>query len=332
MSMWLQLGGILLASFVLMKATEFTLSAFQVLVVKMKIGKMVVAAMLVALSTSLPELFVGVLSALEGQPELSLGNVLGSNIANLSLVIGGAALVSGSVPVIGDYMKKEFVAAFLAGCLPILLVMDGNLTRLDGLLLLGAYGVYVSEVVIAGKHKSLAEKGSRKHYGILKKIKKLHKNHTDVWLLKLFGGVLGLVLAADLLVRMASGLASNLGLPSFLIGLLIVSVGTSLPELVLEIGAIKKREIALVFGDLLGSVVANATLIIGVTVMISPVNVGGTSRYDLASFMFVLIFGLFWVFTNSKRKLTRWEGLILLGFYFMFVGLEFWLNNLRGGF
>jgi len=73
-------------------------------------------------------------------------------------------------------------------------------------------------------------------------------------------------------------------------------------------------------------------LIIGVTVMISPVNVGGTSRYDLASFMFVLIFGLFWVFTNSKRKLTRWEGLILLGFYFMFVGLEFWLNNLRGGF
>ena len=332
MSMWLQLGGILLASLLLMKATEFTLNAFQVLADKIKVRKMVVAALLVALSTSLPELFVGILSALEGQPEISLGNVLGSNVANLSLVIGGAALVSGSVSVVGDFMKKELMAAFLAGCLPILLVMDGNLTRLDGLLLLGAYGVYISEVVIAGKHKSLAEKGGKRHYGILKKLKKLHKNHSDVWLLKLLGGIAGLILAADLLVRMASGLASNLGLPPFLIGLLVVSVGTSLPELVLEIGAIKKKEIALVFGDLLGSIVANATLIVGVTTLIHPMNVNGVSRYDLASFMFVLLFGFFWMFTNTKKRLDRWEGLVLLGFYFMFVGLEFWLNSLRGGF
>lgn len=332
MSMWLQLGGILLASLLLMKATEFTLNAFQALVAKMKVRKMVVAALLVALSTSLPELFVGILSALEGQPEISLGNVLGSNVANLSLVIGGAALVSGSVSVVGDFMKKELVAAFLAGCLPILLVMDGNLTRIDGLLLLGAYGVYISEVVIAGKHKSLAEKGGRRHYGILKKLKILHKNNSDVWLLKLLGGIAGLILAADLLVKMASGLASSLGLPPFLIGLLVVSIGTSLPELVLEIGAIKRKEIALVFGDLLGSIVANATLIIGVTTLIHPVNVGGTSRYDLASFMFVLLFGFFWVFTNSKKRLDRWEGLVLLGLYFMFVSLEFWLNGLRAGF
>lgn len=332
MSMWLQLGGILLASLLLMKATEFTLSAFQVLVAKMRVKKMVMAALLVALSTSLPELFVGILSALEGQPEISLGNVLGSNVANLSLVIGGAALVSGSVAVVGDYMKKEFVAAFLAGCLPILLVMDGNLTRIDGLLLLGAYGVYVSEMVIAGKHKSLAERGGRRHYGILRKLKRLHKNHTDVWLLKLLGGIAGLILAADLLVKMASGLAGSLGLPPFLIGLLVVSVGTSLPELVLEIGAIKRKEVALVLGGLLGSIVANATLIIGVTVLIHPINVSGVSRYDLASFMFVLLFGFFWMFTNSKKRLDRWEGLVLLGLYFMFVGLEFWLSSLRGGF
>ena len=188
------------------------------------------------------------------------------------------------------------------------------------------------QVVIAGKHKSLAEKGGKRHYGILKRLKKLHKNHSDIWLLKLLGGIAGLILAADLLVRMASGLASNLGLPPFLVGLLVVSIGTSLPELVLEIGAIKKREIALVFGDLLGSVVANATLIIGVTVLINPINVNGASRYDLASFMFVLLFGFFWMFTNTKKRLDRWEGLVLLGFYFMFVGLEFWLNSLRGGF
>jgi len=330
MSVWWQLAGILLASLILMKATNFALNSFQVLVSKMRVRKMVVAAMLVALSTSLPELFVGVVSGLEGQPEISLGNVLGSNIANLSLVIGGAALVSGSVSVVGDYMRKEFVAAFLAGCLPILLVMDGNLTRLDGALLLLAYGVYISEVVIAGKHKSLAERGAKKHYGLLKRLKILHKNHVDVWLLKLVGGIVGLVLAAELLVRMASGLATNLGLPSFLVAVLIVAIGTSLPELVLEMGAVKRKEIALVFGDLLGSVVANATLVIGTTVMISPVRVNGVSRYDLASFMFVLIFGFFWMFTNSKKRLDRWEGLVLLGFYFMFIGLEFWLGTLHG--
>jgi cation:H+ antiporter len=313
--------GIVISSILLVVSTRFAIGAFERLVVKLKIDGLVLAAIMVALSTSLPELFVGIAAALEGTPEISLGNVLGSNVANVSLVIGGASLIAGSVSVVGDFMKREFLAAFLAGLTPLFLMLDGKLTRLDGVILLIAYALYIRDVVIAGKHKSLAEKGSKRH-GLLTRLEWVHSNHVDRWVLKLLLSLGGVIVAADLLVRFASGLAGDLGVPAFLIGILVVSVGTSLPELFLETQAIKKKDVALVFGDLLGSTVANSTLIIGVTTLIHPIEIMNVSRFFVAGGTFIAVFSLFWAFSMTKKKLDRWEALVLLGLYVMFVGLE----------
>jgi cation:H+ antiporter len=313
--------GIIVSSIFLILSTRVTINAFEKLVVKLKVDGLVLAAIMVALSTSLPELFVGIAAALEGTPEISLGNVLGSNVANVSLVIGGASLIAGSVSVVGDFMKREFLAAFLAGMMPLFLLLDGSLSRLDGVILLIAYAFYIRDVVIAGKHKSLAEKGGRRR-GLLTRLKWIHGNHVDRWSLKLMLGIAGVIVGADLLVRFASGLAGTLGVPAFLIGILVVSVGTSLPELFLETQAIRKKDVALVFGDLLGSTVANSTLIIGVTTLIHPIEISNISKYFVAGVTFIVVFSLFWAFSMTKKKLDRWEALVLLGLYVMFVGLE----------
>jgi cation:H+ antiporter len=313
--------GIIVSSVFLILSTRVAVGAFEKLVVKLKVDGLVLAAIMVALSTSLPELFVGIAAALEGTPEISLGNVLGSNVANVSLVIGGASLLAGSVSVVGDFMKREFVAAFLAGLMPLLLILDGKLSRLDGVILLVAYAFYIRDVVIAGKHKSLAEKGVKKH-GLFTRLKWIHNNHVDGWAVKLMLGVAGVIVGADLLVRFASGLATDLGVPAFLIGILVVSVGTSLPELVLETQAIKRKDVALVFGDLLGSTVANSTLIIGITTLIHPIEITKVSKYAVAGGSFIVVFSLLWAFSMTKKKLDRWEALVLLGLYVMFVGLE----------
>ena len=312
--------GIIASSVFLVLSTRMTIDAFERLVVKLRVDGLVLAAIMVALSTSLPELFVGITAALEGKPEISLGNVLGSNVANVSLVIGGASLIAGSVSVVGEFMKREFLAAFVAGLMPLFLLLDGKLSRIDGVILLVAYAFYIRDVVIAGKHKSLAERGSKK-YGLLTRLEWIHGNHVDKWFLRLMFGIAGVVVGADLLVRFASGLAFDLGVPAFLIGIL-VAVGTSLPELVLETQAIKRKDVALVFGDLLGSLVANSTLIIGITALIRPIEIMGVSKYFVAGGSFIAVFSLFWAFSMTKKKLDRWEALVLLGIYVMFVGLE----------
>ena len=192
--------GIIASSVFLVLSTRMTIDAFERLVVKLRVDGLVLAAIMVALSTSLPELFVGITAALEGKPEISLGNVLGSNVANVSLVIGGASLIAGSVSVVGEFMKREFLAAFVAGLMPLFLLLDGKLSRIDGVILLVAYAFYIRDVVIAGKHKSLAERGSKK-YGLLTRLEWIHGNHVDKWFLRLMFGIAGVVVGADLLVE-----------------------------------------------------------------------------------------------------------------------------------
>jgi len=132
-----------------------------------------------------------------------------------------------------------------------------------------------------------------------------------------------MVVAADLLVQVAGDLAVSLKIPAFLMGLFVVAVGTSLPELVFEIEAIRKKEIGMVYGNLLGSVAANSTLVLGLTAMISPVNLNnGFKPYLLATVAFVVVFGVFWLLVRTKKRLDRWEGAVLILIYLVFAWIE----------
>lgn len=314
------LGLIIFFSFLLIKATDILMVNLKSLASRTKIGAFAISGLFIALGTSLPELFVGITSALRGTPNLSLGNVIGANIANLSLIIGGAALISGAVQVQGNFLRQDVFYAFLAGAAPMVLLFDKNLSRIDGLILLSLYGFYQA-VVFSQREK---DKVSEDEEGFIHRLlRRLSHRGTKRELGWIFLGVGLLIFSADILVRLASKIAIVLNVPILLIGLVVISIGTCLPELAFGSEAIRKHQPAMVFGNLLGSIVANGTLIIGIVALISPIRIQAFAEYLVATMAFVIIFGAFYFFTRTKHRLDRWEGAFLIGFYLAFVLSEF---------
>lgn len=310
-------------SVILVKATDILVVNLKSLSGKTQIGQFAITTFLLALATSLPELVVCITAALEGRPNLALGNVIGSNIADLSLVIGGAALIGGTVAVRGVFLRRDVFYAFLAGAAPMVLLFDKNLNRIDGLILLALYGFY-NALVLGERNKRLAEaRNGREEGSVVRLLKRLNSQKTQKELGWLFLGVALLLFSADMLVRFASKMAITLNLPLLLVGLLIIAVGTSLPELAFELRAVREKQAGMVFGDLLGSVVANGTLILGLVALISPIRIRDFDEYLLATMAFVFIFGFFYFFIRTKKKLERWEGAALLGIYLIFILLVF---------
>ena len=309
---------ILFFSLTLVWATDLLVSSLKVLSDETKVGKFALTSFILALATSIPELFVGITAAFEGRPSLALGNVLGSNIADLSLVIGGAALLGGELRVAGEVFTRDTILTFLISLLPILLLLDKTLSRLDGLVLFLVY-LFFQITVLRGTRKGSRGSGWIKR--LLKKIVPMATNHKKEWG-KFFLGCVVLLVSADLLVRSATKLALSFSIPMFLVGLFLVAIGTSLPELSFEIQAIKRRETGMVFGDLLGSVVANSSLILGVTSMLHPIKITAFDDFLLATVFFLFLFGLFYFFMRTKRKLEKWEGAVLLGLYLLFALIE----------
>ncbi len=304
-------------SFLLIKATEILIEALNRLSRISQIRQFALTSFLLALATSLPEIFVGVTSALEGKPSLSLGNVLGSNIANLSLVIGGSAVIGGTLSVAGEFLTKDVFYGFIAGTLPLVLLLDDKLTQPEGLFLILVYGIY-NFTVLKGKRR-LNQKGFLKRI-----VKKLQHKEMDRHIAWVFAGAALLVFSADGLVRVSTAIAKSFNVPILLIGLFLVSVGTSLPELSFGLKAISKKQVGMVFGNLLGSIVANSTIVLGITALIEPIFLdGGFQVYLTASLVFVMVFFLFWFFVRTKKKLERWEGLVLFILYILFVIFEF---------
>ncbi len=313
---FIEVSLLFLAVLGIVKATEWVVGGLRVIARETKVDKFGLTAFLLALTTSLPELVVGLAAALEGDSSIALGNVLGSNIADLSLVIGGAALVGGSIRVKGKFMKRDLWLSFLAGCLPLLMLVDGRLTRVDGVVLLLVYGIYVTTIL--KEENKLLEKEEHNWQKRLFSI--WHKPKLKANLFKLLLGIGGLVGGSYVVVELAERVAVGLGLPLLLIGLILVALGTSLPELMFEFKAVRAGETGMVFGDLLGSIVANSTLILGLVALINPVQVdGGLVAYGVGTVSFVVLFGLFWGFAMTKQKLEWWEGTILLLGYIVFV-------------
>ena len=311
-------------SFVLIKAADQVVIALRHLTKSSSSkGVFILSALLLALATSFPELFVGITSSLEGTPNLSLGNVLGANIANISLVVGAATLLVGRVNVHGEFLRRDVWIALVAGILPIVLVFDGELSRVDGLILLSLYGAYASSFF---KDRFLEigqeiKKGTFIHK-FFRRVNNIDGNKTKE-AARLFLGIAVLLVSANLIVNTAQSLAAAANIPVFLIGLILLSIGTTLPELGFSIKSLQDKEPTMFFGNLLGSIIANSTLVIGVTAVISPIRVAAIEEYLIAAVTFVVVFLVFWLFIRSKLKLERWEAGVLLAIYIVFVVVEF---------
>lgn len=319
---------LIIFGYLLIKATTHLVDELRDIAQITKMEKYGLTAFLLAFATSLPELIVGVAAALEGRPTLSLGNVLGSNIADISFVMGGIAIVGGSVRVLGEFLRRDLFSAFLAGSLPLLLLIDSSLSRIDAVVLLSVY-FWFTYTVLGKKTEEIAEYQESDIPFMQKVFLRLRQDGVKKHYFWLFFWVAMLLFSADMLVRVSINVAGDLGVPVILIGMFFIALGTSLPEFAFELRALKSHETAMVFGDLLGSIVANSTLVLGITALIKPIILdGGFTPYLLATVTFVVLFGLFWIFTSTQKILERWEGVLLLLVYLLFIYFEF--SRIRG--
>ncbi|MCL4382728.1 sodium:calcium antiporter [Patescibacteria group bacterium] len=314
-----------LSIIILVKASDHVVKALRRLGRETHTKTFILSAILLAVSTSFPEMFVGITSALEGAPQLSFGDVLGSNIVNISLVAGVAALIAGRVHIAGEYVKKEVWLAAIAGILPLILIYDKYLSRIDGLMLLSAYGAYATSFF---KIRFLQIAHQHRKEGYLYRFLRNFEHPIDEVIRhrreygRLFIAIAVMLLSASLIVKVATTLAAIANIPIFLVGLVMVAIGTSLPELAFSIKSLDDHEPTMFLGNLLGSNIANSTLILGIVSTITPIKTNGLSEYLIAVIAYIVVFAAFWFFIRSKQTLERWEAAVLLLIYLAFVFVE----------
>jgi cation:H+ antiporter len=271
----------------------------------------VVAFFLMAFGVSVPNFFVGIISALNKIPELSFGDVVGGNIVDLSLVIGLAALIS-RMGLSASSRTVQGSSIFTIGIaiLPLILISDGVLSRPDGLLLLLAFFIYISWLF------SKRERFQKLYDGIVEPMsfKFFFKN-----LIKFLISVIFLLLAAQGIVKSATFFASYLNLPIGLIGILVVGLVNSLPEGFFSIQAARKGQDWLVLGDLMGGVVITATLVLGIVALICPIQIHDFSPFVIARIFLIISALFFFFFVRTDRQITKKEALFLILIYVAFV-------------
>ena len=320
----LLIAGIILMSIVLIKSADVVIVAIRRISKETHTGIFALSAVILAIGTSFPELSVGITSALEGNSVLALGAVAGSNIANLSLVVGLTTLVAGKVRVHPNFLKRDVVIALFAGVLPLLLLIDGELNRVDGLILIAVYIAYAGSF-FRQRFSQIAKEYEEEESFVYRFYRKF--NHIDAQKRsefgKLFVGIALMLFSADMIVRFASELAFMANIPQLVIGLIVIAIGTSLPEFTFSLESVREHEPSMFFGNILGSTIANSTLIIGIVSLINPIEIHETGRFTLAAISFVAIYLMFWYFIRTKHRLDRWEAGILLLFYATFLILEF---------
>lgn len=280
----------------------------------------VVGLTVVAFGTSLPELVVSVTAAVRGNPDIALGNVVGSNIANVGLILGlGACLRAMTVEF--TLLKREAPMGLGAVALVVLLSADGVLGRGDALVLLAAFCGFLYWSVMVER---LAPEGVQEAYGRAA-VGSAAKGRDC---LRAFGGLLGVLLGGHWLVEGGVAVAAGLGVPAVIIGLTVVAVGTSLPELAASLVAIVRRESDIGVGTVLGSNLFNLLGILGVAALVHPIEVPATFfrfQYPVLAVFTVALLPIMRVGLGISRA----EGALLLGCYAAYVAVLFLVPAVR---
>jgi cation:H+ antiporter len=310
----LQIGAILVLSFVMGKATNKLIKILDVASGTFHIGHYEMTSIVVALATSLPEIMVSITASIQKSPNLALGNAIGSNLVNIALILGLSAVVGRSLHFHGGEKIKDLLGPLIYIFAPFLMALDGSISRPDGLLLVLIYIRYV--VALVKKDRSIQ---SRLENEANKQIK-VKTIGSMLMRFLFFAGVM--VGASWMIVALAKSLAMGLDLPILFVGLFLVSIGTSLPEMVFNIESVRNRKVEMSFGNVVGSCVANATLIVGLSALIYPITISNMSTIVVPGVEQLFVVALLLIFVFSKRRLDWWEGLIMMGLFFYYSVIE----------
>ena len=297
---------------------------------KLGMSDFIIGMTIVGIGTSTPEMVVSFASAIKGNADIAVGNVLGSNIFNTLMILGITALFS-PIALTSNNIKKDIpfslLAAFVLCIMGCATWLDGaavnTISRVNGLMLLSLFGVFMAYTIFSGSSQAAMTDGSAEQME-LSGGKKL----PPVWVsaLMILGGLCGLVFGGDMFVNAASSIARSLGVSDAVIAVTIVAGGTSLPELASCVVAALKKNTDQALGNVIGSNVSNIFLILGGSATIHPLVMNGVKPLALITLMVSSVLVFLFAFTFKRKSIDRIEGAMLVCIYIAFIVLT--LQNL----
>jgi cation:H+ antiporter len=271
--------------------------------------------LILSVSTSLPELMVAVFSGIEGRAGLSAGNVFGANLVDLTIVLGLSAIVAGNIKLGRKETLDLIELLFITSLASLLVLQRGGISAMHGVVLMSLFGIYVVRLY---RHRDQKMVDGREKV----------KNRPAI-ILKFILSVSILLVSSRMMVDSALAITDALMLTPTFVGVILVSLGTTVPELSVELRAVRQKEYALAMGDLFGSSVTNVTLVLGVASLMNPVSIDVTPLFTLLPFLFAGIL-IAWYSFSRYGKMGRRTGIILLALYFAFLLEELGLISLFG--
>ena len=278
---------------------------------KFHIPEIIIGLTIVSIGTSMPELFVSITSALDGYSDMALGNIIGSNLSNLLLILGLSAVIK---PVV---FQKETRICEIPMCLLVTIILmvfcntNGGISKIESIGLLILFGAFIGYTIYMGKKESKNEiveiKAEEKENNIIKNI---------IFVLL---GICGLKIGGDLVVNNAVNVANHFNWSEKLISLTILAIGTSLPELVTSVTAAIKGNSDIAIGNIIGSNIFNILLIIGVSALITPITYNFSYNFDFSVLIVSSIILAIFPFIPPKDKMSRFNGIIYLLIYIAYL-------------
>ncbi|MBW3662574.1 MAG: calcium/sodium antiporter [Actinobacteria bacterium] len=286
-------------------ADQFVVGAGR-LAVRLRLSTVLIGAVVIGLGTSAPELVVSGLAAGRGLLDLAVGNIVGSNTANLTLVLGVAAMVV-PITVHSGTLKREAPISVLS-VIGFAVLLQGGLSRLEGAFMLGALVVAFGAIIVGTRT------GDEELSAEVEEFLEDHTAGARLWpdVVRTLLGLVGTLVSAQILVESARSIATDFGLAEGFVGVTIVAVGTSLPELATSLQAARKNETDLIVGNLLGSNIFNSLAVGGTVALAGPGTVADPSLGSVGAAMMVVVAVVAGWFMMTEREVVRWEGVVLL--------------------
>jgi len=296
---------------ILAKASHLTIISIEDLIELTGLSEASAGFVILSVMTSIPEITVAVFAILQGTPGITIGDILGSNMFNIGVVVGVMAMMGPLEKVRSDFLIEMVDILFFSSAIPILLVipfLSASLETVGHLVGMILIGVFIFSIYIMTRTRKVPSVDTQS--GAVK-----GKNKRIV-LTKVAVGIAVVILAARFAVWSASAIATILGIPTILIGAKIVAIGTSLPELALDVTAVRRGKIHLAIGDVIGSNLSNIALVLGLVLLISPFTVDLTIFTEILPFLLIITL-LLWRFL-TKGGIPKWGGILLIMIYILF--------------
>ena len=302
----------LVSLFLVIKSSNYAIKYSSHLAKTFNLSQFVVSFFIIAIISALPETTIAIFSAINGEPELGVGTLLGGNITDLTLIFGIIALISSKGIKVQSKILRNNILYLIMLFVPIILGIDGIFSRIDGLILIALGVIFFIKIY----HNSTK---FRKKFNHTKK-EPLIKS-----LSLLILSLVVLLVSAYFTVEFATDFAYGIGIPLVIIGITIIAFGTCLPELAISLKAVKTNSDEIALGDILGTVMTDATIVMGIVALISPFNWAFSGFFVTGITRFIA--GIFVItFMKSERSINKTEGILLILFYILFIFIEIMLS------